>query len=88
MISRKLFRLGEDEIAQGAHALKMFAIISDADVHNGLGRINVPLRSNPRVQEKMGLRWWRYVLIRNQTKRYLDDRQARKYWFVSFRKNR
>jgi hypothetical protein len=24
--------------------------------------------------EKMGLRWWRDVLIRNQTKRYLDDR--------------
>jgi hypothetical protein len=32
----------------------------------------------------MGLRWWRDVLIRNQTKRYLDDRQARKYWFVCF----
>ena len=23
---------------------------------------------------RMGLRWWRDVLIRNQTKRYLDDR--------------
>ncbi len=35
---------------------------------------------------EMGLRWWRNVLIPSQTKRYLDDRQARKYWFVSFRK--
>jgi hypothetical protein len=24
----------------------------------------------------MGLRWWRDVLLRNQTKRYLDDCQA------------
>ena len=39
-----------------------------------------------RNEEKVGLRWWRDVLIRNQTKRYLDDRLARKYWFVSFRK--
>ena len=23
---------------------------------------------------KMGLRWWRYVLILSQPKRYLDDR--------------
>ena len=37
---------------------------------------------------KMGLRWWRDVLIRNQAKRYLDDRLARKYCFVSFRKTR
>jgi len=28
----------------------------------------------------MGLRWWQYVLIPSQPKRYLDDRQARKYW--------
>lgn len=26
------------------------------------------------LENKMGLRWWRDVLIRNQTKRYLDDR--------------
>ena len=40
------------------------------------------------VSIKMGLRWWRDVLIRSQPKRYLDDRQARKYWIVSFRKIR
>jgi hypothetical protein len=28
----------------------------------------------PLWEVKMGLRWWRDVLIRNQTKRYLDDR--------------
>jgi hypothetical protein len=37
---------------------------------------------------RMGLSWWRDVLIRSQTKLYLDDRQARKYWFVSFGKTR
>jgi hypothetical protein len=26
------------------------------------------------VLKKMGLRWWRDVLIRNQTKQYLEDR--------------
>jgi hypothetical protein len=36
----------------------------------------------------MGLRWWPDVLILSQPKRYLDDRQARKYWFVQFRKIR
>ena len=52
-----------------------------------LSRISsIMLRARGRM--KMGLRWWRDVLIRNQTKRYLDDRQARKYWFVSFGKTR
>src|SRR5690349_14930605 len=36
------------------------------------------------VSIKMGLRWWRDVLIRSQPKQYLDDPQARKYWLVSF----
>ena len=40
------------------------------------------------VDYKMGLRWWRYVVILSQPKRYLDDRQARKYWLVSFGKTR
>src|ERR1051326_1140099 len=59
-----------------------------------------PARSRPRaelqsktrdqseVEMKMGLRWWRDVLILSQPKRYLDDRQARKYWHVSFGKIR
>ena len=33
---------------------------------------------------KMGLRWWRDVLIRSQMKRYVDNREARNSWFVSF----
>jgi len=48
------------------------------------GRETLSLRNGM----KMGLRWWRGVLMRKQTKRYLDDRQARKYWFVSFGKTR
>jgi hypothetical protein len=40
------------------------------------------------VSIKMGLRWCRDVFILSQPKRYLDDRQARKYWVVSFRKIR
>jgi len=36
------------------------------------GELNGP--STLRNGIKMGLRWWRDVLIRNQTKRYLDDR--------------
>ncbi len=27
--------------------------------------------------------WWRDGLIRSRTKRYLDDRYARKYWLIS-----
>jgi len=37
---------------------------------------------------EMGLRWWRQVLIRSHTKRYLDERWARKYWLISFGKVR
>ena len=40
------------------------------------------------AMKKIGLRWWRDVLILSQPKRYLDDRWARKYWLVSFRKIR
>jgi hypothetical protein len=36
------------------------------------GELNGP--STLRNGIKMGLRWWRDVLIRNQMKRYLDDR--------------
>ena len=32
----------------------------------------------------MELRWWQDVLLLCDLKRYLDDRQARKYWLVSF----
>ena len=45
-------------------------------------------QEDPDDKDKMGLRWWREVLILSQPKRYLDDRQARKYWLVSFRKIR
>jgi hypothetical protein len=33
---------------------------------------------------KMGLRWWRDVLILRQPKRYFDNLWARKYWFLWF----
>jgi len=38
----------------------------------------------PMFQRVLGLRWGCFVLICSQPKRSCDDRQARKYWLISF----